>query len=75
MGVYDGSYVGHAAVTDFYGFPVENFVELTIGREVGVNQLKKLLSNVGLYCFAERGIEPNYIFSPSSSYGGRRGVF
>ena len=75
MRVYDGSHVGHAAVTDFYGFPVENFVKLAIRREVGIDQLEKLFSYVRLDCFAERGIEPDRVFAPISSYGGRCSVF
>ena len=74
MGIYDGSHVWHAAVADFYRFSVKDFMEFVAGWKMGVNQLKKFLTNVGLYCFAERGVEPDDIPAPCSSSRGRRVV-
>ena len=50
-------------------------MKLVAGREVGVDQLEKFLTDVGLYCLAEWRVEPNGISSPLSSLGGSWIVF
>ena len=50
-------------------------MKLVAGREVGVDQLEKFLTDVGLYCLAKRGVEPDGISSPISSFWGSWIVF
>ena len=67
MATYNRFYIGHAAVTDFYRFSVEDFVKFAIGREICIYQLQKFLTDIRLYRFAEWRVEPDYVSGSLSS--------
>ena len=54
----------HAAVTAFYRLSVKDYVELVAGWKMGVIELKKFLTNIGLYCFAEWGLNQIILLRP-----------
>ena len=52
MSAYNVFHVFHATVTDFDGFPVEDFVQFVCLCEVFVDKIEKGSSNVGSYVSA-----------------------
>ena len=48
MGTYDGSYVGHTIIANFYCASVEDLLELVVPWEMSIYQLKEFLTYVRL---------------------------
>ena len=51
-------YIWEAAVTDFYGVPVEDFAQFVVHGEVLVDQGEEDFGNIGGYVDVEGGIKP-----------------
>ena len=55
---YGFLHVRHASIRYLYSVPVYYFGQRMSGWKVFVNELKEILSNVGLNIFGERGVKP-----------------
>jgi hypothetical protein len=63
---YVALYIVHARVTDFDIVPIKDLVEWVFGWKMLVDELKESLSDICSDCFAEWGVEPDDIPTPSS---------
>ena len=52
-------HIGHAAVADFQSVPIKDLCVDVAAREVFVNQVQELPSNVSFHMATERWVEPD----------------